>query len=70
MKLRILCALLVALPFAGCGYHTGLVAPEGTQTIGVEFFSNDGPLRIVQWTTGGVAPKRNHPNAVAAGRGT
>ena len=38
--------LLAAL--SACGYRTGLVAPEGTKTIGVEFFGNEGPLRDLE----------------------
>jgi hypothetical protein len=40
--------LLAALFLGACGYHTGLVAPEGTKTVGVEFFGNDGPLRDLE----------------------
>lgn len=41
-------ALMLGLLLCACGYHTGLVAPEGARTIGVEFFGNDGPLRDVE----------------------
>jgi len=41
-------AMLLGLALGACGYHTGLVAPEGAQTIGVEYFGNDGPLRDVE----------------------
>jgi hypothetical protein len=41
-------ALLACLALGACGYHTGLTAPEGAKTIGVEYFGNDGPLRDVE----------------------
>ena len=48
MKLGMRLGLTLACTLAGCGYHTGLIAPEGRETIGVEFFSDDGPLRDVE----------------------
>jgi hypothetical protein len=41
-------AFVLACGLAACGYQSGLVAPEGARTIGVEFFGNDGPLRDVE----------------------
>lgn len=40
--------LVVAGLLTACGYRAGLTLPEGTQTIGVEFFDNSGPLRDVE----------------------
>lgn len=48
MKRAIALVLSAACVFTGCGYHSGLLAPEGTRTIGVEFFTDDGPLRDVE----------------------
>ncbi len=48
MKLGPFLTLMVLSALAGCGYHAGLVAPEGIKTIAVEFFADDGPLRDVE----------------------
>ena len=48
MKLSIAVAIVLAAALAACGYHTGLTVPEGTRTIGIEFFGNEGPLRDVE----------------------
>jgi len=48
LKLSLHFGLALACLLPACGYHAGLVAPEGTETIGVEFFTNDGPLRDVE----------------------
>lgn len=38
---RALAATALAVGVAGCGYTSGLRAPEGYQSVGVEFFAND-----------------------------
>ena len=48
MRILAAFALLLGALLGSCGYHTGLIAPEGAKTIGVEFFGNDGPLRDVE----------------------
>lgn len=48
MKLAVACSVLIAALLLACGYHTGLTAPEGVRTVGVEFFGNDGPLRDLE----------------------
>ncbi|HUR26918.1 MAG TPA: LPS assembly lipoprotein LptE [Planctomycetota bacterium] len=48
MKLARCVSTILASTLLACGYQAGLVAPEGTRTIGVEFFGNDGPLRDVE----------------------
>lgn len=40
--------LFWALVLTGCGYTAGLRMPEGTTTIGLEVFDNDGPLPNVE----------------------
>lgn len=43
-----LTALCLVLMVGGCGYSAGLSMPEGTRTVGIEVFGNDGPLPNVE----------------------
>ncbi len=40
--MRALCALLLA-SLGGCGWQTGLIAPDGVRSIGIEYFNNTTP---------------------------
>lgn len=44
----LLAVLLVPLLFAGCGYSSGFVLPDGRFTVGVEYFGNNSPVRDLE----------------------
>lgn len=48
MRFGIAVSSVLAAALFACGYQTGLTVPEGMQTVGVEFFGNEGPLRDVE----------------------
>ena len=41
-------ALLLAGTVPGCGWHAGLLVPEGARSVGVEFFDNTTPERDLE----------------------
>ena len=40
--------LLVVLFASSCGWHAGLTAPGGAETLAIRFLGNDGPLRDLE----------------------
>ena len=45
---RALAASLVSCALVACGYSTGLVAPEGAESVGVEIFGNESYVRDIE----------------------